>query len=417
MHNISRSVFNTASPASAHQQRSPAAVRFVTIIDPAFRSGKIEIPIEKTSVTKGRDEWIDGKLRNRDLSLCCLFQKGRCHAQERCHQVHADRDYVASLRAQQSTVVSCCRFCHDTASLTPAAAAFFAANMPSATSIRITFGEADEPNVVPASRVAFTDGLIQQFRDHGCKESQGSIDIPARRVCRLHAKGVCKYGKDCKNVHVCCQLGENVMVRRSSAASSVATPVSKTSSPAAAAAASVTNANSPAVVRRNAPAVTGASPCRVPQAMPVFALPPAPVVSSNKDAQEATAAPSASHSRSGIIRGLDADSLHESSGRLRALVFDVLKCLDDSRVEPKRTSAEDNDDCDDDNFSYFSSTKTSSRTVASNASDYNATPNTRNTGWNSWNVSLTPAVDATPSHKANVASPASVNPSVFLRFY
>jgi hypothetical protein len=389
MQNISRSCFNTASPAA---QRTPAAARFVTIIDPAFRSGKIDIPIEKTTMTKGRDEWIEGKLRNRDLSLCCLFQKGRCHAQERCHQVHADRDYVTSLRNQQSTVVSCCRHCHDTASLSSAAMNFFAANMPTASTVKITFGEADEPNAYPASRLAFTDGLIQQFRDHGCKEVHGVIDIPARRVCRLHAKGVCKYGKDCKNVHVCCQLGEAVMVRPNPA-----TPA-KAMSPAAA-------IRSPAYVHAAARRVS--EPAPVARAMPVFAIPSSAPIMDSKDGLESTAVPSGAKSRSGVIKALDADSLNESSGRLRALVFDVLKCLEDSRVEPKRASGENDDD---ENFSYFSSTKTSSRTVASNASD-NGSPNIKLMAWNAWH----PAAANNTPNKVNIVSPAAVDTTTFLR--
>ena len=378
-------------------QRSTATTaRTVTIIDPAFRTGKLDIPIEKTTATKGRDEWLEGKLRNRDLSLCCLFQKGRCHAQERCHQVHADRDYVTSLRDQQSSTVSCCRHCHDTASMTSAAMNFFAANMPTAAFVNITFGENDEPNVVAASRIAYTDGLIQQFRDHGCKEENGTIGIPARRVCRLHAKGVCKYGKDCKNVHVCCQLGEGVMIRRLPA-----TPAK---------AAYQSPAKQQGIATRASVPVTPVAPAApAVRAMPVFSLPPALIVPTTS-ALEATAAPAAA-SRSGRIKALDADSLNESSGRMRALVFDVLKCLEDSRIaEPATTTANAKPTtATEDNFSYFSSTKTSARTVMSAASENNS-PNTKALQWGAWHP-----CNNTP--KANIVSPAAVDANTFLRFF
>lgn len=411
MQNCSRSCFNTASPAAAQQRACPAAARFVTIIDPAFRSGKIDIPIEKTTMTKGRDEWIEGKLRNRDLSLCCLFQKGRCHAQERCHQVHADRDYVTSLRNQQSTIVSCCRYCNDTASMSSAAMNFFAAHMPTTASVKITFGaDTEDSNVYPASRLAYTDGLIQQFRDHGCKDVAGAIDIPARRVCRLHAKGVCKYGKDCKNVHVCCQLGEAAIARRPAAKAAVVV------------AAPATPARSPIAVAEPRTPSTAASPSMVPRAaapavpgvhvMPVFAMPPAPILGHGLE-NTATPVPLA-RSRSGFIKALDADSLNESSGRMRALVFDVLRCLEDSRVEPKRVShAADNNDDNDDNFSYFSSTKTSSHTVTSTMSD-NKSPSTTNVlPWGAWH----PASPQPTPNKVNVLSPATVDAQTFLRYF
>lgn len=391
----------TASDKSAVAASAASGSRTVTIIDPAFRTGKLELPIEKTSATKGRDEWLEGKLRNRDLSLCCLFQKGRCHAQERCHQVHADRDYVISLREQQRGTVSCCRHCQDTASLSQAGSTFFAKNMPTATSVLITFSEHDEPNVVPASRIAFTDGLIQQFHDHGCKEVNGSISIPVRRVCRLHAKGVCKYGKDCKNVHVCCELGEAVMVRRSmnSAVVSPAKPVAQQReftipnremfSPAKAV------PFSPAKAMPYSPAakVTPYNPAKAPPvytaALPVFSVPKT-IKHEDKDPLEKTKS---------VNLKLNAESLNESSvgsGRLRALVFDVLKCLDDSYAEAKKDLPEE------DNFSYFSSTKSSSR-KPSIASESNS-PNTAN---------LTPSWGQPMWQSSNIFSPATVDPNQF----
>lgn len=383
------------------------SARTVTIIDPAFRTGKLDIPIEKTSATKGRDEWLEGKLRNRDLSLCCLFQKGRCHAQERCHQVHADRDYVASLRDQQSTVVSCCRQCHDTASLSAAAMNFFATNMPTTNCVHITFGEHDEPNVIPASRISYTDGLIQQFRDHGCREENGVIAVPARRVCRLHAKGVCKYGKDCKNVHVCCQLGEAVMIRRATPSNTNTTTPAKAN---VSLYASPAKQQSPPIAR--SPAAAPPQAFKPVQAMPVFALPPpAPIITTTpaRDVLSSTAAPSAALNRSGKLKSLDADSLNESSGRMRALVFDVLKCLEDSSVDgpaaPKQAHSPTATVTE--NFSYFSSTKSS---VRGGVLSENNSPNTKALHWGEMHP-----CSATP--KMNILSPAAVDTNTFLRFF
>jgi hypothetical protein len=48
------------------------------------------------------------------------------------------------------------------------------------------------------------------------------------RVCRLHLRGGCKYGKDCKNIHLCSKLGENFVLRP--AAGSERQSISSTSS-------------------------------------------------------------------------------------------------------------------------------------------------------------------------------------------
>jgi len=274
---------------------------------------------------------------------------------------------------------------------------FFAAHMPSAVSVHITFGEYDEPNVIPAARISYTDGLIQQFRDHGCQEEKGIIAIPARRVCRLHAKGVCKYGKDCKNVHVCCQLGESVMIRRQPA----------TTAPKF----NATSAKQQQPQQQQHPVVVRSSPAApvhtaIVQPMPVFALPPpAPIIV--KDALEATAAPV---SRSGKLTALDADSLNESSGRLRALVFDVLKCLDESRVENSAPTPATSTKPAEDRFAQFSSTKPSSRVASSNAAENSNSPNTKALQWGAWHP-----CNNTP--KANIISPAAVDANTFLRFF
>lgn len=199
--------FRTCRNHAVSRKSNP---RIVSVLDPVFRTGLLDIPIEKTSATKGRDEWLEGRL-NKDLSLCCLFQKGRCHAGERCFQVHVDRDFMASIRDQQSKIVSCCRKCNDTASLTSQSIKFFAANVPSNTTVCVSYQNGASRSV-ECSLLAFTAGLVQQFEEHGARVENNVLPVPSRRICRLHMKGCCKYGKDCKNVHVCSKLGENFLV-------------------------------------------------------------------------------------------------------------------------------------------------------------------------------------------------------------
>lgn len=199
--------FRTCKNHHVGQRRN---LRTVSLLDPVFKSGLLEVPIEKTLPTKGRDEWMDGRL-NKDLSLCCLFQKGRCHAQERCFQVHVDRDYMTSLREQQENIVSCCRNCKDTASLSAQAMTFFSSNMATAKFVEVTYPNG-ATRVVDAKSIAYSAGLVQQFDDHGAAVSgEGILEVPARRICRLHMRGCCKYGKDCKNVHACSKLGEKFL--------------------------------------------------------------------------------------------------------------------------------------------------------------------------------------------------------------
>lgn len=197
--------FDTMYARQSHHK----SARSVTLLDPVYRCGLLEIPLEKTLPTKGRDEWLDGRL-TKDLSLCCLFQKGRCHAQERCYQVHVDRDFIAALREQQSRIVSCCRSCNDTGSLSHQAMTFFSSNIPCGTSVHVVYANA-AIRILDSNSIAYSAGLVQQFEEHGATVENGVLVIPARRICRLHLRGCCKYGKDCKNVHACSKLGEKFL--------------------------------------------------------------------------------------------------------------------------------------------------------------------------------------------------------------
>lgn len=86
----------------------PARPGGVDVIDPALCIGKITLPREKVFFTLGLHYWDQGTCR-RDLSVCCLFQQGRCHAADHCHQIHADRDYIAGLRRANASPACCPR--------------------------------------------------------------------------------------------------------------------------------------------------------------------------------------------------------------------------------------------------------------------------------------------------------------------
>jgi hypothetical protein len=69
---------------------------------------------------------------------------------------------------------------------------------------------------LPLDQAAFTVGLGGYITANGSVRSQIRNDeliINPNRVCRLHLRGSCKYGKDCKNIHLCSKLGENFVLR------------------------------------------------------------------------------------------------------------------------------------------------------------------------------------------------------------
>ncbi|CUG87967.1 Hypothetical protein, putative [Bodo saltans] len=310
--------FRTCKNHNVGQRRN---IRTVSLLDPVFKSGLLEIPIEKTLPTKGRDEWMDGRL-NKDLSLCCLFQKGRCHAQERCYQVHVDRDYMTSLREQQENIVSCCRNCKDTASLAAASMAFFSANMASAKFVEVTYPNGSA-RVVDAKSIAYTAGLVQQFEDHGAKVSaEGTLEIPARRICRLHMRGCCKYGKDCKNVHACIKLGEKFLVAHATTLSTTASAPAPAPQPLPVVEKKVVEIEVPRLQTQVSPPMTSFAP--------VTSTNPLGFGICNRNAKSMSA------------KSLDAVDLCEHSTRmLKSFLFDAAMALEDSSAQRAESFLDD----------------------------------------------------------------------------
>lgn len=195
------------------------------LIDPTNFGGKLRVPITKTFETKGRNDWLRGTLK-KDLSLCCLFQKSKCHAGSKCHQVHADRNFIAELRSQCSQIKSCCARCGDTATAFPAGVSLFT-KLRGAGVTGLLVGDCH----LPLDQAAFTIGFGAHITAIGNLKSQIRNDellVNPSRVCRLHLRGGCKYGKDCKNIHLCSKLGESFVLRP--AAGSERQSISSTSS-------------------------------------------------------------------------------------------------------------------------------------------------------------------------------------------
>ncbi|CUG92293.1 Hypothetical protein, putative [Bodo saltans] len=163
----------------------------IHVIDPLNRTGKVAIPSHLVSDTKGLEDYRAAATRreNKDFSLCLLFQKGKCNAGSRCHQVHACADFVADLRRKAASAKCCCAEHGDLHSDGYAAAPQLIRLMESDGSSR-TF------TLASFARTSCLDHILRNVRGLDVK-------VPATKICRLHAQRRCKFGKDCKNVHLC----------------------------------------------------------------------------------------------------------------------------------------------------------------------------------------------------------------------
>lgn len=163
------------------------SITHVSAIDPQNRTGKIRIPLNLCFDTKGKLDAVrtEGK---KDLSLCLLFQRGKCNAGGKCHQIHADCEYVAQLRVEAAQNDSCCASHGDAHSKEIIA-------MPARTVLYMTPTRVHIP--VSIHCFAATQGL------ESILHSGSELRVAHNKVCRLQQEGRCKYGRDCKNVHMC----------------------------------------------------------------------------------------------------------------------------------------------------------------------------------------------------------------------
>lgn len=206
----------TATASNAAATNANALPTTIPVLDPLCRGGILHVPVSLTTTTKGKQDWIaSGGCLMRDLSVCCLHQQQRCRAGVGCRQVHVDAAWVADARRQQASVVTCCLSCGDTGSV----ASVTSGTGPFANALRALGVEAPVvitgvaaagmPKVV-LRQLAATSGASAHL-NAAVKANAGKVEVPWSSVCRLHLKDACKYGKDCKNVHVCCKLGASLL--------------------------------------------------------------------------------------------------------------------------------------------------------------------------------------------------------------
>ena len=163
-------------------------VACIDVVDPVARA-VLAVPERHLLPTRGLDEYRAAP-GTRDISLCCLFQKSRCRAQQQCRQVHADRAFVATLRAAHTQKPRCCAACADAT--------------PAVESVTLSGRATAGMPALPTTRIVPT---------YGCRSPATLRTLDWSSVCRLQLQDSCKYGDSCRNVHICAKLGKMLLAR------------------------------------------------------------------------------------------------------------------------------------------------------------------------------------------------------------
>ena len=175
-------------------------LRILQVIDPANRSGKIDVPFTQTFDTVGRAEWMSrGVTGKKDISLCMLFQQRRCNAGTKCNQIHAERSLIHSLRQAAETVPRCCLKHGDVHSANDHTYLMRLGNL-KAVQLQCSNGAVFDVPTNAFGRTNSFEALLMK--------GEPVIVVSATRICRLQQRNCCKYGKDCKNIHICREVGK-----------------------------------------------------------------------------------------------------------------------------------------------------------------------------------------------------------------
>lgn len=176
----------------------------ITVVDPQRR--KLHVPLSAIQTTKA----LNGRLKT--PSLCLLFQSGRCRQGDNCYQVHVDPATVDRLRIDVENMPCCCLLHGDCNCHLVDPACYEGRSL-------LIAGQYN----VPLSRVAYTAGLQRVLQEEAM-----SVPVNPSVLCRLHGqRGGCRFGADCKFVHVCCSILRSdlagVMSNAASAAAAAST--------------------------------------------------------------------------------------------------------------------------------------------------------------------------------------------------
>lgn len=215
----------TYTGGSAAQQRVDEQ-GCITVVDPQRR--KLHVPLSAIQTTKALN-W-----RLKTPSLCLLYQSGRCRQGDNCYQVHVEPATVQRLRADVESMPCCCLQHGDCNSFLVDRSSYEGRLLGIAGQF-----------AVPLTRVAYTVGLHRVLQ-----EEQACAPVNPSLLCRLHGQpGGCRFGADCKFVHVCCQILQNelagIMTTATAAESGAAVGTASANSNSVSMNASATHAGSP----------------------------------------------------------------------------------------------------------------------------------------------------------------------------
>eukprot|EP00760_Papus_ankaliazontas_P019673 PhM_4_TR18054/c1_g1_i1/m.41059 len=194
----------TATAGAGGSAPTTTTTTYVSVIDPHNRTGKIHVPLRYVADTRGRADAL--RTRNhKDLSLCLLHHRGRCNVGTKCHQMHVDPEYIESLRTQAAATPTCCAFHGDLLSRDLQG---------STTTVEVLSTKHECPVRVPLSSFASTKGLQSFLRSHRTQQGNDAARsfVTQSRICRLHQDNRCKYGRDCRHMHLCRDAHKELMV-------------------------------------------------------------------------------------------------------------------------------------------------------------------------------------------------------------
>lgn len=135
------------------------------------------------------DEETQGSMRSsksRPRSICWLHQTKGCHQGSRCNQVHVTKHYVNVIVSALSQQPGCCAAHGDTIAV-----------LRTPTTVRF------RDRVIPAHRF-----LQTRYWDNKSPRER----LRWRNICNLHQNGVCSFGTQCRYVHMCRLLYQELLL-------------------------------------------------------------------------------------------------------------------------------------------------------------------------------------------------------------
>ncbi|CAJ1013821.1 hypothetical protein, conserved [Leishmania lindenbergi] len=193
LHHHTRTTSEVSLPAAAATYHGGSALQqriddrgCIAVVDPQRR--KLHVPLSAIQTTKA----LNGRLKT--PSLCLLYQSGRCRQGDNCYQVHIDTATVERLRVDVKSMPCCCFHHGDCNSHRMDCAAYEGRSLEIAGQFS-----------VPLARVAYTAGLQRVLQDQ-----QMCAPVNPSVLCRLHGQpSGCRFGADCRFVHICCLILQN----------------------------------------------------------------------------------------------------------------------------------------------------------------------------------------------------------------